>query len=419
MSLKMAGLRFPATPRLAIYVAAATVLMTLQPIVTSASKVEGRYEYLQVSATLLAELTKLALSLIMYVRLPSSAHTHQRLTRRHLVPFAAPAAIYFINNNLIFVILAYVNSTTYQILSSLKTVFTGLLFRIMLKRRLTDLQSLAIVLLACGTAVSQLNSDSCDARLVTKSTSIGLACAVLTCLLSALGGVYSERLMKHGEHASHSIHLQNMLLYVWGVGFNSLTLLGTDGRRILSGGLLQGYTPVVWALIANNAFNGLAISAVLKYTDNIVRVFAHAAAMLLTMALEVLLFGATPTPQLLVSATVVACAVYLYNRHGTSSGGEEQEQQPWQASQQAPQQMAQKNSADEARSHQRCSPQRHSGGISDAAGASDDERQPLMAVAVVSSSNHGDQAFDSQDFGDGPRLTRHPDGYRLTYARHE
>ena len=32
------------------------------------------------------------------------------------------------------------------------------------------------------------------------------------------------------------------------------------------------------------------------------------------LRLEVGLFGATPTPQLLISATVVACSVYLYNR---------------------------------------------------------------------------------------------------------
>jgi len=87
-----------------------------------------------------------------------------------------------------------------------------------------------------------------------------------------------------------------------------------DGGRVLRDGLLQGYTPIVWTLVLNNAFNGLAISAILRYTDNIVRVFAHAAAMMLTMALEVGLFGASPTPQLLISATVCGCAVYLYNR---------------------------------------------------------------------------------------------------------
>ena len=163
-----------------------------------------------------------------------------------------------------------------------------------------------------------------------------------------------------------SIHLTCPLLVAGGVVFNLLAMLGGDLSRVFNGGLLQGYTQVrkatqartvharrpgspptrhepvrahhggwadspccvwsysqvVWLLVLNNAFNGLAISAILKYTDNIVRVFAHAAAMMLTMALEIFLFGAPPTPQLLISATVVACAVYLYNRATPPAGAQ-------------------------------------------------------------------------------------------------
>ena len=293
--------------------------MTLQPILVSLTKVNGKYEYLQVSTTLVAELIKLVISSLLYLQQPQESKTHRFLAVRHLVPFSAPGAIYFINNNLIFVILQYVNSTTYQILSSLKTVFTGILFRIILKRQLTDLQALAIVLLTCGTATSQIGTtaEPCEGKAAAPSSAIGVAAAVLTCVLSALGGVYSERLMKH-DAKIHSIHLQNMLLYLWGVGFNAAALLGSDLRRLFNAGLLQGYTPMVWLLVLNNALNGLAISAILRYTDNIVRVFAHAAAMMLTMILEVGLFGASPTPQLLISATVVGCSVYLYNRAAPS-----------------------------------------------------------------------------------------------------
>lgn len=302
------------------YVLAATVLMTAQPILTTLTKVGGRYEYLQVSTTLLAELTKLGVSLLLYARLPAAERSHGQLARRDLAPFAVPAAIYFVNNNLIFLILAYVNSTTYQILSSLKTVFTGLLFRAVLKRRLSDLQMVAIVLLSCGTATSQIGTAGCDHDAAARrSSAIGVAAAVLTCVLSALGGVYSEHLMKR-DGDRHSVHLQNMLLYGWGVCFNLLALLLSDGGRVLTGGLLQGYAPLVWALVLNNAFNGLAISAILKFTDNIVRVFAHAAAMLITMVLEVGLFGASPTPQLVISAAVVGCATYVYNHGGRGAG---------------------------------------------------------------------------------------------------
>ena len=62
-----------------------------------------------------------------------------------------------------------------------------------------------------------------------------MSAAVVTCLLSALGGVYSERLMKH-DAKSHSIHLQNMLLYAWGILFNLLTLLGSQASRVWSDG---------------------------------------------------------------------------------------------------------------------------------------------------------------------------------------
>merc|ERR1740116_289175 len=74
-----------------------------------------------------------------------------------------------------------------------------------------------------------------------------------------------------------------------------------------------GYNFWTWIVILNNAFNGLAISAILKYADNIARVYAHAAAMLATMVLSVLLFGETPTPQLVIAVAAVAASAVQYN----------------------------------------------------------------------------------------------------------
>ena len=54
-------------------------------------------------------------------------------------------------------------------------------------------------------------------------------------------------------------------------------------------------------------------AAILKFTDNIVRVFAHTAAMMLTMVLELAFMGAPFSPQLLVSITIVMCSTFLYN----------------------------------------------------------------------------------------------------------
>ena len=49
-------------------------------------------------------------------------------------------------------------------------------------------------------------------------------------------------------------------------------------------GVLWGFSGAAWTVVVCNALNGLAISAVLKYADNIARVYAHAIAMMCAAA---------------------------------------------------------------------------------------------------------------------------------------
>jgi hypothetical protein len=55
--------------------------------------------------------------------------------------YAIPGLIYFINNNCLFYILQEVDPTTFQLLSQMKTIFTGLLFRVFLKRHISPVQA--------------------------------------------------------------------------------------------------------------------------------------------------------------------------------------------------------------------------------------------------------------------------------------
>lgn len=58
-----------------------------------------------------------------------------------------------------FFFLQYVDPATYQILGNLKIVSTGLLLRLALRRYLSRLQWLALLLLMAGAATSQINTD--------------------------------------------------------------------------------------------------------------------------------------------------------------------------------------------------------------------------------------------------------------------
>ena len=67
---------------------------------------------------------------------------------RILRPDSASCAVQFLT-------LQYVDPATYQIMGNLKIVTTGLLFRLVLRRRLSPLQWIALTLLMIGAATSQ------------------------------------------------------------------------------------------------------------------------------------------------------------------------------------------------------------------------------------------------------------------------
>lgn len=76
--------------------------------------------------------------------------------KRQAALFVVPSVIYWLHNNVQFLTLQYVDAPTYQILGNLKIVTTGLLFYLWLRRRLTPLQWMALVLLMIGAATSQV-----------------------------------------------------------------------------------------------------------------------------------------------------------------------------------------------------------------------------------------------------------------------
>merc|ERR1719220_2958941 len=86
-----------------------------------------------------------------------------------------------------------------------------------------------------------------------------------------------------------------------------------DSNAIMQSGFFANYNRWAYTVVINNALNGLAISAILKYADNIARVYAHASAMLVTMVISIFLFGQSPTPQLLIAIAVVSASAVQYN----------------------------------------------------------------------------------------------------------
>jgi len=277
------------------------------------SKVGGKYPYNSATVPLLAELTKLLMSLVLlyqaFKRDPKG--TIMTTEWKSVMLYPIPSIIYLFHNNVQFYTMAYVDAATYQILGNLKIVTTGILFRFALKKKLTRTQWIALFLLTIGATVSQING--CKGEMLSAPMR-GYVLGVLSACLSAMAGVYTEFLLKKNND---NLYWQNVQLYGFGFLFNAVRLTYDDVNASFENGFwmqsgFHGYSLVTWLIVINFSFSGLFVSWLQKFADTIVKVYATSSAMLLTAVIAVFFFGLDPSLQLFLGIGICCCSITLY-----------------------------------------------------------------------------------------------------------
>ncbi|KAK9280198.1 hypothetical protein L1049_013885 [Liquidambar formosana] len=293
-----------------------TILTSSQGILTTLSQTNGGYEYDYATVPFLAEVFKLIVSsFLLWRELQTSPLPRMTTEWKSVRLFPIPSIIYLIHNNVQFATLTYVDTSTYQIMGNLKIVTTGILFRLFLKRKLSNLQWMAIVLLAVGTTTSQVKGcGEASCHFLFSAPIQGYMLGILSACLSALAGVYTEFLMKKNND---SLYWQNVQLYTFGAIFNMARLLLDDFKGGFEEGpwwqrLLKGYSITTWMVVLNLGSTGLLVSWLMKYSDNIVKVYSTSMAMLLTMVLSVFLFNFRPTLQLFLGIIICMMSLHMY-----------------------------------------------------------------------------------------------------------
>ncbi|XWS54439.1 hypothetical protein CRYUN_Cryun10bG0089500 [Craigia yunnanensis] len=291
---------------------ALTFLTSSQAILIVWSKRAGKYEYSVTTANFLVETLKCALSLAALASIWKSEGVTEdnRLstTLNEVIVYPIPAALYLFKNLLQYYIFAYVDAPGYQILKNLNIISTGVLYRIILKKKLSEIQWAAFILLCAGCTTAQLNSRSDN---VLQTPLQGWIMAIVMALLSGFAGVYTEAIIK--KRPSRNINVQNFWLYIFGMAFNAVAILVQDFDAVMNKGFFHGYSVITTLMILNHALSGIAVSMVMKYADNIVKVYSTSVAMLVTAVVSVFLFGFHLTLAFFLGATVVSVSVYLHS----------------------------------------------------------------------------------------------------------
>uniref|UniRef100_A0A7N0UXX8 CMP-sialic acid transporter 4 n=1 Tax=Kalanchoe fedtschenkoi TaxID=63787 RepID=A0A7N0UXX8_KALFE len=298
--------------RKSVVTLALTVLTSSQAILIVWSKRAGKYDYSVTTANFMVETLKCLLSLAALSRIwrNEGVTDDNRLstTFDEVIVYPVPAALYLVKNLLQYYIFAYVDAPGYQILKNFNIISTGVLYRIILKRKLSEIQWAAFILLCAGCTTAQLNSSS-DRVLQTPLQ--GWIMAIVMALLSGFAGVYTEAIMK--KRFSRNINVQNFWLYVFGMIFNAVAIVIQDFDAVVNKGFFHGYSFITVLMIVNHALSGIAVSMVMKYADNIVKVYSTSVAMLLTAIVSMFLFGFHLSLAFFLGSTVVSVSVYLHS----------------------------------------------------------------------------------------------------------
>ena len=246
-------------------------------------------------------------------------------------------SLYVLQNTLQYFAISNLDTATFQVTYQFKILPTALFSVVLLRRRITPRQWLALLLLMIGVAVVQkptTNSASLPplkdphigfhfpwslasfqgsgtpamAHLSKRSAtyegiqeddaleypeadaSMGITAALMGCVVSSLASVYFERILKDAVNPV-SLWVRNVQLSFYSM-FPALFIgvFYMDGEKIARDGFFAGYNWAVWSTLVLQAIGGMVVSLCVKHADNISKSFAMSISILISLCASVIFF---------------------------------------------------------------------------------------------------------------------------------
>ena len=238
---------------------------------------------------------------------------------------AIPACIYAMQNNLLYIALSNLEAAVFQVTYQLKILTTAVLSYFMLKRRLSRLQCIALLILFVGVVLVQLGESKAKgggaaaaaAAAVPqrgagslRGQAIGLVCVLISACSSGFAGVYFERVVKTTET---SVWVRNIQLGSFGAVAAAAAMFAHDGGDVLHGRMFRGFNVLTITIIAVQALGGLITAVVIKYADNLLKSFATSISIVLATVASTYLFDFEMSLLFILGALIVMAAVVLYS----------------------------------------------------------------------------------------------------------
>ncbi|KAI9064420.1 hypothetical protein FKP32DRAFT_1603213 [Trametes sanguinea] len=306
------------------------------------------HTYSAASAVLLTELLKGSISLtVAFLRLdycsPSSPsgsslwnprvllYRFRRLGKEVFRPdcwkLSIPAILYVIQNNLQFVAVSNLEAATFQVSYQMKILTTAAFSVVLLRKKLSPTKWLALLFLAIGVGVVQIQNGSSSGHTSGGSghdmnAFKGFMAVVMACFTSGLAGVYFEMVLKNSQA---DLWVRNVQLSLFSLLPALVPILFSDASpaRPSPGWLQQlfaNFGAWAWATVLIQVLGGLLTALVIKYADNILKGFATSLSIVISFLASVALFNFQMTLTFVLGSTIVLVATWMYNQPDAPAG---------------------------------------------------------------------------------------------------
>ncbi|XP_067841010.1 CMP-sialic acid transporter [Heptranchias perlo] len=272
--------------------------------------------YFATTAVCTTEVIKLILSLGMLTRdtgslsrMLSALHEHVLRSPKELLKLSVPSIVYAVQNNMAFVALSNLDAAVYQVTYQLKIPCTALCTVLMLNRSLSKIQWTSVFVLCAGVTLVQWKPVETTKVQVEQNPVWGFFAIAIAVLCSGFAGVYFEKVLKSSDT---SLWVRNIQMYISGIVVTAIGVYVSDGSKVMEKGFFFGYTRWVWFVVSLASLGGLYTSVVVKYTDNIMKGFSAAAAIVISTVASVVLFGLQITLSFMSGSILVCVSIYYY-----------------------------------------------------------------------------------------------------------
>lgn len=222
-----------------------------------------------------------------------------------------------IQNNLQFVAASNLDAATFQVSYQMKILTTACFSVLLLRKKLSPSQWLALFFLAIGVGIVQIQTPGGGSVMVaatflsdahSMNALKGFMAVVAACFTSGLAGVYFEMVLKNSQA---DLWVRNLQLSLFSL-LPALVPVVFSNQSLA--GMFHNFGAWAWATVGIQVFGGLVTALVIKYSDNILKGFATSLSIVISFLASVALFDFHISFTFVLGSLIVLTATWLYNQ---------------------------------------------------------------------------------------------------------